>query len=140
MLDIRALPDENPDQLLDLIRDVVDDPGVEVRFAPRDGMRRPAGGISIDTDAFRAIEEAVTQHNGTVSLPTMSTGATDMAQIRFMGVDCYGVGPAMDAEDQGLGYGAHGDQERILEAELHRFVRLYWDVILEIAGSQVRTP
>ncbi|TVR52058.1 MAG: M20/M25/M40 family metallo-hydrolase [Gemmatimonadales bacterium] len=139
VLDIRALPDEDPDQLLDLIRSVVDDPGVEVRFAPRDGMQRPAGGTSIDTDAFRAIEEAVTRHYGTVSLPTMSTGATDMAQVRSMGVDCYGIGPAVDAEDQGLGYGAHGDQERILEAELHRFVRFYWDVVLEIAGSRAGT-
>jgi acetylornithine deacetylase/succinyl-diaminopimelate desuccinylase-like protein len=136
VLDVRALPDEDPGELLEVIREVVDDPGVEVRFAPRDGRQRPAGGTSIETEAFRAIEAAVTKHYGTVTLPTMSTGATDMAQVRSMGVHCYGIGPAVAAEDAGLGYGAHGDQERILEAELHRFVRFYWDVVLEIAASR----
>jgi acetylornithine deacetylase/succinyl-diaminopimelate desuccinylase-like protein len=28
-----------------------------------------------------------------------------------------------------LGYGAHSDQERLQEAELHRFVRLNWDIV-----------
>ncbi|HEV2132289.1 MAG TPA: M20/M25/M40 family metallo-hydrolase [Longimicrobiaceae bacterium] len=133
-LDVRVLPNEDPDQILELIRGVVNDPGIEVRFAPREGMQRPAGGTSIATDAFRIIEAAVKRHYDTVTLPTMSTGASDMAQVRSKGTHCYGIGPAVDAEDARAGFGAHGDQERILESELHRFLRFYWDVVTNLAA------
>jgi hypothetical protein len=63
----------------------------------------------------------------------MGTAATDMSQIRSKGVQCYGIGPAVDREDGALGFGAHSDQERILESELHRFVRFQRDVVLELA-------
>src|SRR5690606_18689537 len=121
----------------DMLRGIIDDPSIEVAYAPRDGMQRPAGGSSIDTEAFRAIEDAVSRHYGVVTLPTMGTAATDMAQMRWKGVQCYGVGPAVDQEDSALGFGSHSDQERILESELHRFVRFYWDVVTELAR---RTP
>jgi hypothetical protein len=52
------------------------------------------------------------------------TGATDMSFTRAKGIQCFGIGPAIDMEDGPRGFGAHSDQERILESELHRFVRL----------------
>jgi hypothetical protein len=58
-----------------------------------------------------------------------------MAQIRSKGIQCYGIGPAIDSEDAGKGFGAHSDQERILEAELHRFVRFQYDVVMALAGT-----
>ena len=60
------------------------------------------------------IEAQIKKHYDTVTLPTMGTGATDMAQIRSKGVQCYGIGPALDSEDGQKGFGAHSDQERIL--------------------------
>jgi len=66
----------------------------------------------------------------------MSTGATDMAYLRARGVECYGIGPATDVEDGPLGFGSHSDQERILESELHRFVRFHWDVVTDLAGAR----
>jgi acetylornithine deacetylase/succinyl-diaminopimelate desuccinylase-like protein len=69
-------------------------------------------------------------------LPTMSTGASDKAQIRSKGVQCYGIGPALDAEDGAKGFGAHSDQERILEAELHKFVRFQYDVVMDVARAK----
>jgi hypothetical protein len=39
-------------------------------------------------------------------------------------------------EDGPKGFGAHSDQERILESELHKFVRLYWDVVVQLARAQ----
>ena len=47
----------------------------------------------------------------------------------------YGLGPATDVEDVALGLAAHSDQERILEDELYRFLRFYWDVVVEVAGA-----
>jgi hypothetical protein len=66
----------------------------------------------------------------------MGTGATDSAQMRAKGIQCYGVGPATDVEDQERGFGAHSDQERILERELHRFVRFTWDVVVALARTR----
>jgi acetylornithine deacetylase/succinyl-diaminopimelate desuccinylase-like protein len=66
----------------------------------------------------------------------MSTGATDMAYLREKGIQCYGVGPALDAEDGPKGFGAHSDQERILEAELQKFVRFHYEVVRDLARAQ----
>lgn len=133
-LDVRLHPDENQDTFLDTLRQVVNDPNVEVRWA-RDRYR-PAGASKLDTEAYRAIESQVQKHYNVPVLPTMGTGATDMAQIRSKGIQCYGVGPALDSEDGPKGFGAHSDQERILESELHRFVRFQTDIVLALARAQ----
>ncbi len=135
-LDLRLLPGDTEERVLEEVRRVVNDPAVEVRLAKRDGMPRPIGSSSIDTDAFRAIESAVAQNYDTVTVPAMGTGATDNAQMRSKGVQCYGVGPATDTEDAGRGFGAHGDQKRILESELHRFVQFIWDTVINIARAR----
>ena len=132
-VDFRALPDEDIVSFLDEIRSVVDDPAVDVSLGVRN--TRPRGQSSLDTDAFRAIESQTRDHYGVITLPTMSTGATDMAYLRAAGIQCYGIGPAIDREDAALGYGAHSDQERILISELHRFVRFHYDVVIELAAQ-----
>jgi acetylornithine deacetylase/succinyl-diaminopimelate desuccinylase-like protein len=133
-IDVRLHPDEDQSSFLDTVRKVIDDPNVEVRWA-RDRYR-PAGTSSLTTEAFGVIEAQVKAHYGTVVLPTMNTGATDMAQIRSKGIQCYGIGPALDTEDGPKGFGAHSDQERILEAELYRFVRFQYDVVTALAGAR----
>ena len=135
MLDVRLLPDEDPAEFLEAVRRVVNDPAVDVSYAPRDA-RPLADNGSLDSQAFEAIQAGVARHYDVTSLPSMSTGATDMAYLRAKGIRCYGIGPAIDAEDAGKGFGAHSDQERILETELHRFVRFYWDVVLQLAGAE----
>ena len=133
-IDVRLHPDEDQSKFLDTLRAVINDPNVEVRWA-RDRYR-PAGGSSLKTEAFAVLEAQVQKHYGAVVLPTMGTGATDMAQIRSKGVQCYGIGPAIDTEDAGKGFGAHSDQERILESELHRFVRFQHDVVMDLARAR----
>jgi acetylornithine deacetylase/succinyl-diaminopimelate desuccinylase-like protein len=135
IVDLRVLPDEDIEQFLELVREVVDDPAVEVRLAPR-AVRPGSGDARLDTEAFRAIEEMVTRHYGAITLPTMSTGATDMAFLRAKGIQSYGIGPATDIEDGPKGFGAHSDQERILESELHRFVRFHYDIVYELARAR----
>jgi acetylornithine deacetylase/succinyl-diaminopimelate desuccinylase-like protein len=133
-LDVRLLPDEDPARFLEAVRGVVNDPAVEANYAQRDV--RPGASARLDSEAFRVTEAAVTKHYKTVTLPTMSTGATDMAYLRAKGMQCYGIGPATDLEDGPKGFGAHSDQERILESELHRFVRFHWDIVVELARAR----
>ncbi len=134
-LDVRMLPDEDAGKFLEQVKRVVNDPAVEVRFASQ--STRPAGPETrLDNDAFKALEAAATKIYNAPTLPTMSTGATDMAQLRARGVQCYGIGPAVDFEDGPKGFAAHSDQERILESELHRFVRFNWEVVTALARAQ----
>ena len=62
----------------------------------------------------------------------MSTGASDMAQLRAKGIQSYGIGPAV-TEDDRLRYGAHSDVERLSEASLYKFVEFAWHAISEVA-------
>src|SRR5581483_10845941 len=127
-LDVRLHPDEDQSKFLDQLRAVIDDPTIEVRWA-RDRYR-PAGASRLNTELYTALEAEVKKHYGVDLLPTMSTGASDKANVRSKGVQCYGVGPAIDREDDGKGFGAHSDRERILASELHRFVRFQYDVVM----------
>ena len=139
-LDVRMLPDENPERFLAQIKKIVNDPAVEAVFngwpQTTTGQPRNGGESPINSEAFTVVEAATTKHYATTTLPTMSTGATDMAFLRAKGMRCYGVGPATDIEDGPKGFGAHSDQERILEAELHRFVRFHWDIVVDLAGAK----
>ncbi len=133
-LDVRMLPDENPEQFLAELRRVINDPAVTVRFAPDSGEQRPVGPpANLQSEAFRVIQSAAARNYDTVTLPMMSTGATDMSQVRAQATQCYGVAPATDVEDGPKGFGAHSDQERILEAEIHRFVRFSYEIVYDLA-------
>ena len=82
------------------------------------------------------LEGVSKEHYGVVTLPTMGTGALDKAQLRAKGVhSSYAIGSLTDVENGQLGFGAHSDQERLLEAELHRFVKMHWDAVVGLAGS-----
>jgi acetylornithine deacetylase/succinyl-diaminopimelate desuccinylase-like protein len=89
----------------------------------------------LESDAFKVTEAAIKKTYNTVTIPTMPTGATDMAFLRAKGVECYGIGPMTDVEDGPKGFGAHSDQERILEESLYRFVQFNWEVIVNLAKS-----
>jgi len=131
-LDVRALPDEDMDQLRAQIRHLVADSNVEV--LPAERVERPAGPPSrIDTEMFHALE-LVQQRMfpGAITLPAMLTGATDMAQLRIRGVQAYGFGPIIDETDGG---GAHADDERLAETSLEKLVEFLWDTVLEVAAS-----
>ena len=139
-LDVRMIPDESPERFLAQLKSVVNDPAIEVVYngwpPTLTGKPRNGGVSRIDSDAYKVAEAAITKHYQTVTLPSMSTGATDMAFLREKGMQCYGIGPATDIEDGPKGFGAHSDQERILESELHRFVRYHWDIVYDLARAR----
>ncbi len=134
-LDIRALPGEDMPAFFDAMRKVIDDPAVTI--VPNTLNQRPAAApSSIEADAYRAIVAAYKRTYGVVTMPVMSTGATDMAFLRAKGMQCYGVGPMVDEEDGALGFGSHSDQERILEEAVYRHVAFFWEAVTAIAGAR----
>jgi acetylornithine deacetylase/succinyl-diaminopimelate desuccinylase-like protein len=133
-LDIRAFPGEDMTAFYGLMKKVINDPAVEI--VPETTNQRPAAApSSISNDAYHAIEAAYKKVYGAVTLPTMSTGATDMAFLRAKGIQCYGIGAMSDQEDAPKGFGAHSDQERILEEAVYKHVEFFWDAVTAIAGK-----
>lgn len=133
-LDIRAAPNEDLAWFFDEMKKVINDPAIEI---VRNQTGRPGAPPSrLETEAFRLIEEANKRVYNVVTLPTMLTGATDMAQLRARGMQCYGIGPMTDSEDGPKGFGAHSDQERILEEALHKFVRFHWEIVVNLAQAK----
>ena len=134
-LDVRMLPDEDPARFLAAVKRVINDPAVEARF-PSQNTRPPGAAARLDSEPFKTIEAANTRIYSVPTLPTMSTFATDMAQLRAKGMQCYGIGPAIDLEDGPKGFGMHSDQERLLESELYRFVRFNYEVVVDLARAK----
>ncbi|HYK59528.1 MAG TPA: M20/M25/M40 family metallo-hydrolase [Bryobacteraceae bacterium] len=134
-LDVRALPDENLDNLYAEMRKIIADPAVKIEHVS--GNDRPAGAPSrLDTEMFRALDRVSKRmFPGATLLPIMGTGASDMAQLRAKGVQCYGIGPAR-SEDDSTNYGAHGDVERLSEASLDQFVEFTWNAVTEVASAK----
>jgi hypothetical protein len=62
-----------------------------VSYGARD-TRPSTPTAKLDSDAFKALEANITKHYKAVTLPTMSTGATDMAFLRRKGMQCFGIG------------------------------------------------
>lgn len=134
-LDVRSLPDEDMDKFIAQLESVINDPAITVERAP--GHSRPGAPPSrLNTDAFEVIESAIKRHYGVITLPSMSTGATDMAYLRANGIQCFGIGPVIDSEDGPKGYGAHSDQERIAESSLYQFVQFNWDIVVDLAATK----
>ena len=134
-LDVRLISGQDPEAFLSEVRKVVNDPAIRVEWIPRD-VRPATPSARLDSDVFKVLESAYARLYDTAVLPTMSTGATDMAYLRAKGMQCYGIGPAVDAEDGPKGFGAHSDQERIRESELHKFVRFHYEVVRDLARAQ----
>ena len=127
-LDVRLMSGQDPEAFLVQLRKVINDPSVSAQWIKRD-VRPATASARLDSEIFKILESGFARFYDTTVLPTMSTGATDMAYLREKGIQCYGIGPAVDAEDGPKGFGAHSDQERILETELHRFVRFHFEVV-----------
>ena len=135
-LDIRALPDEDFPAFLTQLRTIINDPAIEIVEVNANNTRPGSPPSRLDTEAFQIIEAAHRRIYNVVTLPIMMTGGTDMAQVRARGVHCYGIGPMIDLEDGPKGFGAHSDQERILEEGLHKFFRLQFEVVVQLAKSK----
>ncbi len=128
-VDIRALPDEDLDQFLATLRDLIDDPSVEVT-APT-SMRPAAPPSSLDSELFGTLERVQeTMFPDAITLPTMLVASTDSAQLRAKGTQTYGVGMIRD----GLS-GVHGTDERVSVEGLELFVEYLYRVMVEIAGA-----
>jgi acetylornithine deacetylase/succinyl-diaminopimelate desuccinylase-like protein len=133
-LDIRALPDENVPAFYAELAKVINDPAVRVEPIPQTRPASPAS--KLGTEMYQAMERAAkTIYPSATVIPSMSTGASDMAQLRAKGIQSYGIGPASTESDE-INYPAHGDVERLAESSLYPFVQYVWNVVMEVAARR----
>lgn len=131
-IDIRALPDEDMARFYEEMRAVV--AASELEIAPQEPIRPATAPSRTDTVMYRALEHAQRKmFPGAITLPSMLTGATDLAQLRAKGVEAYGFGPVVEAGDPGE---AHANDERLAESSLYKLVEFLWYAILEAGGAR----
>jgi acetylornithine deacetylase/succinyl-diaminopimelate desuccinylase-like protein len=134
MLDIRALPDEDMAKFYGQMERIISDPAV--KLVPADPGRPYAPPSRLDTEMFRVLEEAQRRlYPSAITIPGILTAATDLALLRAMGVQAYGVGPRFE-ETEYAQHGPHSDVERLSEESLHEFVQYLWYAVLGIAASK----
>jgi acetylornithine deacetylase/succinyl-diaminopimelate desuccinylase-like protein len=125
---VRPLPDEDMPALVRRMREVIDDPAVEL--VPPWGRRPAARPSGLNTELFMALERVQKRmFPEAVTLPAMSAGTTDSAQLRAKGVHAYGIG-TFD------GFGAHGNDERISVEGLGQLVEFLYGAVVEIAATK----
>jgi acetylornithine deacetylase/succinyl-diaminopimelate desuccinylase-like protein len=132
-LDVRALPDENVDQLLAKLREIISDPAIEIRRLENGQSRPTTAPSSIRNEMFSALEHAQAKiFPEAVTLPLMQTGATDSAQLRAKGVQAYGIGIPHTEDDARR---VHGNDERVSIEGLGKFVDYLTAAVMEVAAS-----
>ncbi|MDH3374214.1 MAG: M20/M25/M40 family metallo-hydrolase [Gammaproteobacteria bacterium] len=135
MLDIRMLPDEDVGGFYEQLAEVIDDQRIEI--VPERIYRPAAPPSGIDNAMFESLERVANRmYPEAIVLPTMSTGGTDMAQVRAKGVPAYGIGPTRSVAERNSGNGAHGDNERVAEDAFVDFVRFVWMTVIDIAAAK----
>ena len=133
VIDVRRMPSESRDDVLAHLRQLVNDSGVEVSFAP--GPQAPAVDPSpVMTPLYRAMERVIARiypHDAVV-LPFMSRAATDSNYLRSRGMAVYGVPLILREPGESR---VHGNDERISAKSLDDGVELLWQIVLETAGE-----
>jgi acetylornithine deacetylase/succinyl-diaminopimelate desuccinylase-like protein len=129
VLNVRTLPGHSIDKVVNRLRAIVSEPGVTIEITHR-GEEAPAS--DPESAMFVAIAEAAHELDPEIAVvPYLSTGVTDSARLRRLGVQAYGVlpFPMVQSDEERM----HGSDERVPLDSLHFGVRLIYGAIERIA-------
>jgi acetylornithine deacetylase/succinyl-diaminopimelate desuccinylase-like protein len=128
-LNIRTMPGASLDDVLERLTHAVNDRGIELRVVAR-GEDAPVSDFA--SPMFTAIAESTRALDpGMAVVPYLSTGATDSAHLRRIGIQAYGILPfPMDQNDEER---MHGNDERIPLASLAFGTRVIFGAIRRVA-------
>ena len=127
-LNVRTLPGQSIEAVAKRIRRAIGDRGVSVEVTSRGHDAPPSDDR---TPMFAAIAEAIRALDArTAVIPYLSTGATDSARLRRLGVKAYGLLPY--PLEQGDEERMHGHDERVSLESIAYGVRLVYGVVRRI--------
>jgi acetylornithine deacetylase/succinyl-diaminopimelate desuccinylase-like protein len=132
VLNVRLLPEDTIDVLVNNLNKLVNDPSVKLEVMPDGGLAAPNS--SMDTEFYALLTKlCAKEYGGAPVLPFLSTGATDSSQLRLHNVQAYGLRPfAMTEEDDAR---VHGDEERLPLASFAKGVDLLTRIVAEFSAS-----
>jgi len=126
-IDARLLPGDSCNTFADRIRQVVDDPGIEVEIL----LSFPSLVSTTDSPVYRAIARVAHKTNPeALVVPRMIAGFTDAHYFRSLGIDSYGFIPRWFRTDEARG--VHGPDERISVENLERGVETLIEILREL--------
>jgi acetylornithine deacetylase/succinyl-diaminopimelate desuccinylase-like protein len=131
-LNVRLLPGDTIDKVLNDLNKLVNDPLVKLELQPNPGLAAPSS--SLESDFYGVITKVVTQEfGGAPALPFQSTWLTDSAQLRLHQVQAYGLVPFPLAQEDLKRM--HGDDERIPLGAFDKGVDVLAKIVAEFAVS-----
>jgi acetylornithine deacetylase/succinyl-diaminopimelate desuccinylase-like protein len=129
ILNVRTLPGQSIDKVVQRMKSVVTEPGITIEVTQR-GEEAPASDPA--SAMFAAISASAHEIDPKIPVvPYLSTGVTDSARLRRLGVQAYGILPfpmAQSDEER-----MHGHDERVPLESLHFGLRLVFGAISRIA-------
>ena len=129
VLNVRTLPGHSVDKVVNRLRAIVSEPGVSIEITHR-GEEAPASDPA--SEMFAAIAETARELDPKMAVvPYLSTGVTDSARLRHLGVKSYGVlpFPMVQSDEERM----HGHDERVPLESLYFGTRLIFGAISRIA-------
>lgn len=129
-LNIRTLPGERLSDVLSRLRAAIADAQVELSVIDSEAADPPASDIG--SPMFAALRDAALALDPALAVvPYLSTGATDSAKLRALGVQAFGILPfPMSPEDEAR---MHGHDERIAVESLAFGTRVIYDAVRRVA-------
>jgi acetylornithine deacetylase/succinyl-diaminopimelate desuccinylase-like protein len=133
-LDIRTLPDEDLPKFREMLAGVINDPQVKVVAEDTTHSMPAAPASRQHTEMFDALEQAQKEvAPEAITLPVMTTGATNSSFLRTKGVQAYGIGvPKTNEESRTV----HGNDERIQIKQLGLFVRYEFSAVTAVPAAR----
>jgi acetylornithine deacetylase/succinyl-diaminopimelate desuccinylase-like protein len=130
VLNVRLLPGDTIDVLLNELNKLVNDPSVKLEVMPDAGLAAPNS--SMETDFYALLTKVCAKEfGGAPVLPLLSTGATDSAQLRLHNVQAYGLSPfPLTQDDESR---VHGDEERMPLASFAKGVDVMTHIVTEFS-------
>jgi acetylornithine deacetylase/succinyl-diaminopimelate desuccinylase-like protein len=131
LLSLRTLPGHSPEVVIDQLRSKIGDHQVELTIDTA-GCAAPAS--PIHSPGFAALRDTLAELDPTiVSVPYLSTGATESAFLRRHGVKCYGILPfPLADEDEAR---MHDHDERVSVEAFGFGVRLMYGAVRRLVAS-----
>jgi acetylornithine deacetylase/succinyl-diaminopimelate desuccinylase-like protein len=129
VLNVRTIPGNSIEDVMTRLRACVPDPDISFSVAAHTD-EAPAS--DPDSVMFKAIAESAQELDPSMTVvPYLSTGGTDSAHLRRLGIDSYGILPfPMEQSDEER---MHGHDERVPVASLYFGMRLIFESIRRVA-------
>jgi carboxypeptidase PM20D1 len=131
VLNVRTIPGNSIDDVMARLRACVPDPAISFAVAAHSD-EAPAS--DPDSAMFKAIADAAIELDPAMTVvPYLSTGGTDSAHLRRIGINSYGILPfPMEQPDEER---MHGHDERVPVASLHFGTRLIFESIRRVSSA-----